>query len=305
MEKQSGITKVEFLVVLAITLLFLTCLNPILKINWRKRGRVICGTNLKGLGTAIAVYSQDYDGKYPKLGNGPWSKELGYSYEDDSFRFRPSRSRALSYAGPCTITSSLYLLVREADVSPKSFVCTEARPDYSAVRPKKYSEFDGQNSKNLDIVELWDFGPEPHKYVGYAYHNPYGKFPAGSWLPASFAIMADMSPWFSNGNIQLPQTGKNAPQIIQLTDPSTWKYGLSLNHQYKDKNYSEGQYVLFADGHTSFEKQPNVGDKNDNIYTFWSTEENPTEQDIQGGTAPTSRSPENDAKSKDDSFLAI
>ena len=53
------------------------------------------------------------------------------------------------------------------------------------------------------------------------------------------------------------------------------------------------------------EKQSNVGMNNDNIYTFWSTEENPTEQDIQGGTAPTSRSPENGDKSKDDSFLAI
>ncbi len=64
-------------------------------------------------------------------------------------------------------------------------------------------------------------------------------------------------------------------------------------------------YVLFGDGHVSYEKQPNIGVKNDNIYTFWSTEENPTEQDKQGETAPTSRSVENDAKSKDDSFLAI
>jgi hypothetical protein len=62
---------------------------------------------------------------------------------------------------------------------------------------------------------------------------------------------------------------------------------------------------MLLDGHASFEKQPNIGVKNDNIYTFWPTKESPTEQDRQGGTAPTSRSPENDAKSKDDSFLAI
>ncbi|MHC5173770.1 MAG: type II secretion system protein, partial [Planctomycetota bacterium] len=282
MEKQSGITKVEFLVVLAITLLFLTCLNPILKINWRKRGRVVCGTNLKGLGTALYVYSQDYDRKYPKLGYGPWSKELGYSYEDA--KFKPYK-----YEGLCTITSSLYLLVREADISPKSFVCTEARPDYSRVRPRKYSGFDGQNSMNLDIVELWDFGPEPHKHVSYAYHNPYGKYPAGDWLPASFATMADMSPWFSSGNIQLQQTGETAPQVIELTNPATWKYGLSLNHELKKKSYPEGHNVVFADGHASYEKQPNIGVNNDNIFTYWSTEENPSEQDIQGGTAPTSR----------------
>ena len=62
---------------------------------------------------------------------------------------------------------------------------------------------------------------------------------------------------------------------------------------------------MYADGHVDFMRYSNVGVENDNIYTFWSTEDNPTEQDKQGGTAPTSRSPENDAKSKDDSFLAI
>ncbi|MHC5163328.1 MAG: hypothetical protein ACYSO4_09495, partial [Planctomycetota bacterium] len=66
-----------------------------------------------------------------------------------------------------------------------------------------------------------------------------------------------------------------------------------------------GQNVAYADGHTSYEKQPNVGVKYDNIYTYWSTKENPTEQDKQGGTAPTGRSPENDAKSSNDSFLVL
>ena len=249
----------------------------------------MCATNLKGLGTAMAVYSQDYDDEFPRLGFGPWSKKLGYSYEDA--KFKPYK-----YEGPCTITSSLYLLVREADVSPKSFVCPRQPED---------TEFNGQNSKNLDIVELWDFGNNPYQHVSYAYHNPYGKYPAGGWLPASFAIMADMSPWFSNGNIQLQQTGETAPQVVKLTNPATWKYGLSLNHEFKKKSYSEGHNVVFADGHASYEKQPNIGVNNDNIFTYWSTEENPSEQDIQGGTAPTSRSPENDAKSKDDSFLAI
>ena len=66
-----------------------------------------------------------------------------------------------------------------------------------------------------------------------------------------------------------------------------------------------GQNVMYADGHVDFMQYSNVGVDNDNIYTFWSTEDNPTEQDKQGGTAPTNRSPENDSKSKDDSFLAI
>lgn len=63
--------------------------------------------------------------------------------------------------------------------------------------------------------------------------------------------------------------------------------------------------MLFADGHASFEKWPNCGVNKDNIYTYWSTKWNPTEQDIQGGKPPTARDENNDAKSPDDSFLVL
>ena len=66
-----------------------------------------------------------------------------------------------------------------------------------------------------------------------------------------------------------------------------------------------GQNVLYTDGHVEFEKTPNVSVNKDNIYTYWSAEENPSGQDVQGGTAPTERNSENDAKSEEDSFLVI
>jgi len=76
-------------------------------------------------------------------------------------------------------------------------------------------------------------------------------------------------------------------------------------HRQSKRQPHDAQNVLFADGHVAYETQPNVGADQDNIYTFWSAPDNPTEQDIQGGTAPTDRSPDNDAKSRDDSFLVI
>ena len=108
-----------------------------------------------------------------------------------------------------------------------------------------------------------------------------------------------MSPWFNYGSFVLSGKQGQWPQIITASDESSWRSGSGQFHD------GMGQNVLFADGHIAYEKQPNMGVKNDNIYTFWSVEENPTEQDIQGGTAPTSRSEENDAKSEADSFLAI
>ena len=303
MEKQKGFTLIELIVTIAVILLILAIFIPPIGVNLGVARRVVCGTNLKGLGTAMVVYGNDYDDKFPQLGKGPWAKELGYSYEDADFK-------PYDYEGDCTITSSLYLLVREADVSPKSFICPQ--------RWSKKVEYEGQNSKKLDIVELWDFGPDPYKHVSYTYHNPYGQFPADGSRSANFAVMSDMSPWMNNGDFLGPnQDKKLPPQIIDSTDEATFKKGNSLNHSFRTEGflmlfertrqlpYGEGQPVQFADGHVAYEKQPNVGVKNDNIFTYWSTEENPTEQDRQGGTAPTGRSPENDAKSVHDSFLVL
>ncbi|MCE5185903.1 MAG: hypothetical protein LLF76_07240 [Planctomycetaceae bacterium] len=296
MEKNSDLTLIDLAVIVCLMVLGIL-VAPVVFQNldlFRRHGRVVCGTNLKGLGNACVVYANDYDDEYPRLGYGYWARELGFRFDDITYR-------ASSHEGASTISSSLYMLVREADVSPKSFIC----PGAEGCKRKDWEQFDGKNKNGYDLVQLWDFGLDPYRHVSYAYHNPYGKHPPSKSLSPAFAIAADMNPWFDHGDIQQSQTGKAAPQVMRLDDPTTWKYSNSLNHELKRKRYSQGQCVLFADGHTSFETQPNVGVNDDNIYTFWSVEKNPTEQERQGGTAPTSRGLENDAQSKDDSFLAI
>jgi len=308
MEKKKVITRIEITVIIIVILFIIAILLPAQGRVKKIAMRVVCGTNLKGLGAAMAVYSSDYDTNYPQLpGKGLWSKTLGFDYDLKEPDFDGAQSDT-----PRTITSSLFFLVTEADMSPKSFICPESNE----------WEFDGQNSNNLDIIELWDFGSESYKHVSYAYQNPYGQFPANDSRSASFVVMADMNPWFFEGDIiesgqnprawedELPKnTTLEPPQIIGIDDTSLWKLGNTSNHFRADRwfagNYKFGQNILYNDGHVDFVRHSNVGVKNDNIYSFWSTEENPTEQDIQGGTAPTSRSAENDAKSKDDSFLAI
>jgi prepilin-type processing-associated H-X9-DG protein len=247
MGKRLKLTLVEAIVGIVILLfafvLIILALNRLKKIA----SKVVCGTKLKGLGTAMIVYGNDYDDNYPELpGEGPWSKTLGFSYDNE-----PDFTAAQSNTSR-TISASLYLLVREADVSPKSFICPQ--------QPEEI-EFDGANSKNLDIVELWDFGPDPYKHVSYAYHNPYGRYaPDGS---AAFAVAADMSPWIkdgdfldSNSNTDLP------PQVIEVGNSSTFEKGNSLNHtEYEDDFFfftikrkhtcGFGQNIVFADGHAS------------------------------------------------------
>lgn len=314
MQKQTKLTLTGLIIVILLIAFVMMIGIPFMANIKRSSMRVFCATNLKCLGTAITVYANDYNDNYPQLpGRGPWAKDLGFPYYHEQPDFVLAQSKT-----PRTISASWYLLVRECDVAPKSFLCP-----YS-----KETEFFGENPGNLPLEKLWDFGPDPYKHVSYAYHNPYGQFPPDGSRSAAFAIAADMNPWFKNGSI-IP-SGKNdtPPQIVTIPpeflqvpkkiDDSLyyemkqkWKLSNSINELpytgplQKKAKVAEGQNVLFADGYASFEKQPNVGVKNDNIYTFWSTDENPTEQDKQGGTAPTSRNPENNAKSADDSFLAI
>jgi len=308
MKKQKGLTLVELIVTIIVTLFIIAVFLPFQEGGTKISNRVLCGTNLKGLGTAMVIYAHDNGSNYPQLpGTSSWSKRLGFNYDNTTPDFSEGGAEEKCSR---TITASLYLLVREADVSPKSFICpgNEYEKWYERSKPKKYTEFTGENQKSIDLMELWDFGSDPYKHVSYAYHNPYGKFPLNGNLSASFAVMADMNPWFDLDSIIKPGADNKPPQTIKLMEDMTladWGSSNSTNHKKQEQKYAKGQNVLFGDGHVSFEKQPNIGVDSDNIYTFWSTEDNPTEQDKQGGTAPTSRSVENDAKSKDDSFLAI
>ncbi len=294
-----GFTILELLCIILVVLFLIGLLMPALNKTKRISTRVICGTNLKGLGTAINVYANDHDGMYPQLpGNGPWTRELGFAYDMPAPDFSPGGAQHL--AGR-TITASWYLLVRSADVSPKSLVCPKA--DQVAFTP---------TNSNRDMVRCWDFGPNPYQHVSYSMHHPYGRFPADAQRTASFAVAADMSPWFENGHIKPPGLHGQAPQRISAYWRSSSSYsfrghdmGNSWNHGVRKNLAGIGQNVLFGDGHSSYEKTSDVGVAYDNIYTFWAGDADTTEDDRRIGKNPTARDENNDAQNRDDSFLAI
>ena len=301
MQNRNGLTRTDVLVlitVLVVIVMIVTVVIPFLDYVKRVATKSVCATNLKGLGTAMAVYANDYEDKFQRLpGNGPWSKRLGFDYyaEPDFKGEHANVSR--------TISATWYLLVREADVSPKSFIC----PRHAEVEP--VTVFDGGNPVGKDFTELWDFGHDPYKHVSYALHNPYGKFPATGDAGTSFAIAADMNPWMKDGEFVKPTetTEKNWLDKVGLMSPhfreemDKWKTQQANAYAHG----REGQNITFGDGHCSYEKVTDVGVGYDNIYTFWSSEDNPTEEDKRIGTNPTSRDKSNDAKSKEDSFLVI
>ena len=279
--KRKGFTLIELLVVIAIIAMLLAILMPALSKVKKIAQRVVCGTNLKGLGTAQTVYANDYEDQYAVQNVTEWNIRTGNFDERQGTKTWPSPIG--------TVGASLYLLVREADVSTKSFVCGAGGQ----------TAYEGQNSTGRDIVDLWDFGmwmntatpsPDdgtgtshgPKNHVSYSYQMPYGpnggrcRYAADTTRGASFAVMADKNPWF-DPKLTLPPPAATADDYMDKVgllgpyyrDNAVQRWMIDRANAYPHGR--EGQNVLFADGHASYEKTPDVGVKHDNIYTVRNT----------------------------------
>ncbi|MHC4153483.1 MAG: type II secretion system protein [Planctomycetota bacterium] len=239
--KRKGFTLIELLVVIAIIALLMSILMPALARVRELAQRVVCGTNLSGITKAMVVYANDDEtARLPRAG-GP-SCQWGAA-------FAPEATPPTA-----TITSSLYILVREDFTTPKQFVC---RSDAGT------SEF-----RSADLAAEFDFVGEggPALYCSYSYHMPYS-FPdpgdAATFLSfgltaasdPGLAVVADRSSYMTPGFLA---TG---PEIEET------KWGNCSPHQ------RDGQNVAYVDTHVKFEKTPCVGLNEDNIYLVRSGED--------------------------------
>ena len=270
--KKKGFTLIELLVVIAIIAMLMAILLPALSKVKKIAARVICGTNLKGLGTAQSVYSQDYDDEFVVQG-----QRGTQTWDWQTYGFQAATLNWNVQAQTKTIGASLYLLVREADVAPKNFLCPSGDE----------TEYDGTNTKNLDLVQLWDFGNEtvapgsgyPYQHVSYSYQMPYsiagGKNPnaADGTSSASFAVMADKNPYLNPKLTDFiaaaPATFSNStyrmgPYYLVGSPLSETSIEVQVANAYEHDR--DGQNVVYADGHERFESVSDVGVQNNGIY---------------------------------------
>ena len=270
--KKKGFTLVELLVVIAIIALLMGILMPALARVRQIAFRMVCGTNLSGLGKAMLIYANDYQDELPRAG-GP-----GTTWNTKVADFKATNRNVVygiladGTGGQATITSSFYLLVKYAEVTPKSFIC---KGDSGV------TEF--QAPTGFDVVDLWDFGEnmaETTKHCSYSLQQPYCLNPLTTSSEPGMAVAADPTPW--NGD----RTDTDWTNFAITGGKAITNLGNSINHQ------DEGQNVLYLDGHVYFENVSFCAINDDNVYTSATANGNDIMKGIKpdnGGWAPTTR----------------
>lgn len=253
------VRKVDVVVVVLCLAVLCMCLGAVDQMGREQARRRVCGTQLSGLGKAMLIYSNDYEDELPKAGarTNKWVPKLS------NWR-APRRQKAYGIkerVGKVTISSSLYLLVKYAEVTPRHFVCP-SEPDKREFKLKDVPEKLGED---VELIDAWDFGGyydadnNPSQHCSYAYHTPLGAYALTTSNEPGMAVLADSSPWMDAKRSADPNLGWK-----QFMSGSSEEPGLGNS----DAHQRQGQNVLFLDSHVAFEARATCGVDDDNIYTM-------------------------------------
>jgi prepilin-type N-terminal cleavage/methylation domain-containing protein len=283
--KKKGFTLIELLVVIAIIALLMGILMPALARVRLIAYRMVCGSNLAGIGKAIIVYSGDAEESYPMPGI---ERPAAYSKTGHLFEWKDMTegaheggvyySSTYPSCGAATIGSTFYLLVKYEDLGVKQFNC---KGDVGVV-PFSLTAY---SSTVDDFTKAWDFGWHPGIYNSYSYNNPFanescsGGYRASSNSEATTPLAADRNPTLDKNVDYItggPVGGTANPTTLQ-TPYRRWTDSASATPTYDDQDHvynsfahqKEGQNVLYNDAHVTFETQANVGVDDDNIWQRW------------------------------------
>ncbi len=282
--KRKCFTLVELLVVIGIIAVLMGILLPALSAVRRTAQRVVCGSNLAGIGKAMLLYANEYAGEFPRAGGAgsTWGSKGEIAEWTDQSGAQYGRSPAA-----VTITSSLYLLVKYEDVTPGQFIC---KGDAGARELKLTDAKSGLPTEIDDFTDVWDFGSHtsystdpfwPGHYNSYGYHCPYDNTKITPRI--SFQLRSDSNPASPTCADRNPYWDRNATGYLNgkacAGDPKEEAPSCDASTGYLDDDRTgnsachqrDGQNILYVDTHVRFEKYPNVGIAKDNIWKCWNS----------------------------------
>lgn len=236
---RQAFTLIEILIAIGIIGLLIGLLLPAMEKARHKAYIDACASNLRQIGQAIAIYSNENRGAYPRTPYVPGQPLVAGSIgpTPDPLTLPPN-----------DVTRPLWLLARAERLTTHLFTCP-----YNDV-----NEFEADKALPVTQANFTDY----RKNLGYSYANPYPDPAAASKgyrltnkLAATFAIMADLNPGFSAAREADPFRPSPNSGTAEM------RYGNSDNHE------REGQNVLYADGHVTYQLTPFAGTDGDNIYT--------------------------------------
>lgn len=274
-KKLKAFTLIELLVVIAIIALLISILLPSLSRARELSKRLVCASNVKGIGTTGKIYANENQEKWmsPAFSRAavdvagidylPGAQqtdpptdpgEIGQGREFESTSPTPQFP---SHTGSTavSVTRAYWMLVRSGDITVKQFICPSS----------------GDTEDQTENLELYyDF--QTTRGISYGYQVPFGPRDTQprEGMDNRQIIAADRGPYYFSGSsdlaAEMERGGRLGTGIGADDSPKEWRKFNSANHG--GSGNGEGQNALYADGHANFVRIPAVGIDNDNIYTL-------------------------------------